>query len=76
MPSEIHQKVADKQLDLLYRQLPLSLLGSTALSLLLFFFLYDFPDKNVLRIWLTLTILVVVFRASSTVLYQKAKKQS
>ena len=70
------QQVAGKQLDFLYQHLPSSLVATVALSLLLFFFLKDFSDQNVLRIWLALTLFVVLLRSVSIILYSKGKRQS
>lgn len=76
MVSKTSEKVAAKQLDMLYRQVPFSLTVTVVISGILLFFLNDFPDKISLRIWVTLLLLVVLFRASSTALYYKEKKQS
>lgn len=76
MISKTSEKVASKQLDMLYRQLPFSLSVTVVISGVLLFFLNDFPDKTSLRIWVTILLLVVLFRAFSTALYYKEKKQS
>lgn len=74
--SKISKKVLAKQIDLLYQQLFFSLLATLVLSLLLFFSLSTFPDQSALQIWLTLSMLVVLFRASSAILCSKAKRQT
>ena len=73
--SKIKQNVYEKQIDLLYQQLPQSLVAATGVALVLFFALSDFPDQNALIVWLTTTISVVLFRAVTLVLHNRTGKQ-
>lgn len=71
---KIDQNVFEKQINLLYQQLPQSLMVGTGVALVLFFALSDFPNQNVLLVWLMLVILVGLFRAFTAILHNKAKK--
>ncbi len=73
MSITISQKVTAKQVDLLYRQMPGSILATIVLSLLVFFFMQNFPDRPALLAWLMVTMTVVLIRSGSVVYYFRAK---
>jgi PAS domain S-box-containing protein len=76
MVQTISEKVTARQVDLLYRQLPISILATVVLSLLVFFFMQSFPDPTALRIWLAVTLTMVLLRSCVAVYYFRTKVDS
>ncbi|MEN8190072.1 MAG: PAS domain S-box protein [Thermodesulfobacteriota bacterium] len=72
---KISSKVAEKQLHLLYQQLPLSLFTTAAISLLLFLYQPFFVHKSLLQIWFALSLFIVLLRGITSVAYSRAHKQ-
>ncbi len=64
-----------KQVDLLYQQLPFSLLTTAIVSLLFLFFLSDFPNQKALQHWVILMLTVLFFRCCSIFFYKKTRKK-
>ena len=76
MVQTLLQKVTARQVDLLYRQMPLSIMATVVLSLLVFFFMQDFPDQAALRLWLAVTMAVVLVRSGTAVYYFRTKPEN
>ncbi len=68
--------IRKKQIDLLYRQLPTSLLTTAILSICLFFLLHGFPDQQALLCWLLLMMSVLLYRTCSFFFYNKSNKSN
>ena len=72
-PSE---SIRIKEVDLLYRQLPFSLLTTATVSIVFLFFFNDFPNQYALHIWFFIMMTVLLFRTVSLFFYKKTKKQT
>ncbi|WP_457577475.1 response regulator [Desulfomarina sp.] len=70
-PSEA---ICKKQVDLLYRQLPASLLTTAILSICMFFLLRNFPDQKALLGWLSLMMSVLLYRTCIFIFHTKINK--
>ena len=66
--------ILEKQVDLLYRALPFSLLASMLTAILLIFFLSDFSDRAALLNWFALLLTVIVLRAATSIFYFQSRK--
>ena len=75
MKRTISQRIKEKQLDLLYQQLPLSLLVTFVLCLLAYFYLHNCFNQVVFTSWFVLMLLILLFRAFTVVLHRKARQQ-
>ena len=75
MSEEPSESIRKKQVDLLYRQLPFSLLTTATVSILFLFFLRNFPNQRALQSWVMLMLTVLFFRACSVFFYKKIRKQ-
>jgi signal transduction histidine kinase/CheY-like chemotaxis protein len=67
--------VLEKQVELLYQRLPFSLITSTAVALLFLVFLTKFPDREGLRLWVVLMLLIVILRALTISYYRRLKSR-
>ncbi len=66
--------VLAKQIDLLYNGLRWSLVTAAIVSVLIVFFLKDFPNLGVLRLWATFMLIISLYRALTGFFYHKSKK--
>jgi len=68
---EINQRVYIEQVQSLYASLPASLIASTIMSILLFSIQRDVIDTSVLWLWLSTSLLIIVLRFITLVLYKR-----